>query len=189
MAAVKHGTIGYTCPVLDAFARSCYRAAYCALRLWWFVRRPHVHGAFVAVWFEGALLLIRNSYRGGETIPCGRVESGETARAAARRELLEEVGIDAPEHELGLALEFELWFEHKHDRATIFEWHPPGRPVIRVDAREVVWGQFVPESELQARPLAPHVIRYLAWRRARNGCDGTEPGPLSAAPRGPDPTR
>jgi len=175
--------------VLDAFARACYRVAYCTLRLWWFVRRPHVHGAFVAVWFEGELLLIRNSYRGGETIPCGRVESGETALAGARRELFEEVGIEAPEPELALALEFELWFEHKHDRATIFEWHPPERPAIRVDAREVVWGQFVPESELGARPLAPQVVRYLAWRRTRSGRDGVSADPAGVAPPGSDEAR
>ena len=70
--------------MLDLLARAGYRIAYRVLRVWWFIRRPDVHGAFVAVWYEGALLLIRNSYRAGETIPCGQVDRGETARAGAR---------------------------------------------------------------------------------------------------------
>ncbi len=121
----------------------------------------------MAVWYEGGLLLIRNSYRTGETVPCGRVDRGETALAGARRELWEEVGLDAPERELVHALDFTIEFEHKHDRASIFEWYPAEQPVVRVDAREVVWGGFVPEEDLTARPLAPHIVRYLAWRKAR----------------------
>jgi len=174
--------------VLDLLVRVVYRVAYCVMRVWWFVRRPHVHGAFVAVWYAGELLLIRNSYRRGETIPCGRIESGETASAGARRELSEEVGIDAPEDELVFALDVEIDFEHKHDRATIFEWYPPVRPAVRVDAREVVWGQFVAESELDARPLAPHIRHYLAWRRrvsrrdagSANGIEGEALDPGAA---------
>ena len=153
--------------MLDLLARAGYRIAYRVLRVWWFVWRPDVHGAFVAVWYEGALLLIRNSYRAGETIPCGQVDRGETVRAGARRELREEVGLDAPEHELTLALEFTIAFEHKRDRATVFEWYPVERPRVRVDAREVVWADFVPAEDLAGRPLAPHVARYLAWRKER----------------------
>ena len=153
--------------MLDAFARAGYRVAFCVLRLWWFVRRPHVQGAFVAVWYDGSLLLIRNSYRPGETLPCGQIERGETPRVGAQRELREEVGLEAPEGQLTPALEFTLEFEHKHDHAHIFEWHPRERPQVRVDQREVIWGEFVPESELATRPLAPHVVRYLEWRAQR----------------------
>jgi len=84
--------------------------------------------------------------------------------ASARRELREEVGIDAPASALEPASEFELLFDYKRDRASIFEYHPAERPVVRVDAREVVWGEFVPERELAGRPLVPHVARYLEHR-------------------------
>ena len=154
--------------MLNALVRAVYIAGYRALRVWWFIRRPSVRGAFVAVWHDDHLLLIRNSYRRGETVPCGAIGRHETPRAAARRELQEEVGIDAPEEALVFATEFELEWEFKHDRATIFELRPSERPVVRVDAREVVWGQFVAEDELAARPLVPQIVRYLAWRRDRS---------------------
>ena len=150
--------------MIDALVRSVYRVGYRAALAWWFVRRPRVHGAFVAVWHDGHLLLIRNSYRRGETIPCGRVERGESPLEAARRELREEVGIDAPASELEPASDFELLFDYKRDRASIFEYHPAERPAVRVDAREVVWGEFVAERELAERPLVPHVARYLEHR-------------------------
>jgi 8-oxo-dGTP pyrophosphatase MutT (NUDIX family) len=155
--------------MLDAVVRTIYRVGHRVMRVWWFVRRPSVHGAFVAVWHEGHLLLIRNSYRHGETLPSGRIERRETPRAAARRELLEEVGIDVPEESLIPTSEFELVVHHRNDRATVFELHVPVRPAVRVDRREVVWGEFVPEDELEERPLVPHVARYLAWRREQLG--------------------
>ena len=167
--------------MVDALVRAAYAVAYRVLRVWWFFRRPNVHGAFVAVWHDDALLVIRNSYRRGETLPIGLVERGETPRAAARRELFEEVGIDAPENELVPATDFDLDWDYKHDRASIFEWHPGERPRIRVDAREVIWGEFIAEGELDARSLVPHVVRYLEWHRARSSAHSSDPasGPQS----------
>lgn len=151
--------------MLDALLRTVYRVGYRVMRAWWFVRRPRERGAFVAVWHEGALLLVRNSYRRGETLPCGRIGRGETPRAAARRELREEVGIDLDESALRDAVDFAIDHDHKREHAWVFEWHAPERPDVRVDRREVVWGGFVAEDELDGRPLVPHVRRYLAWRR------------------------
>ena len=54
----------------NALVRLVLRAAYRLARAWWFVRRPEAHGAFVAVWHADRLLLVRNSYRGGECVPC-----------------------------------------------------------------------------------------------------------------------
>lgn len=153
--------------MLDALFRIAFIAAYRVMRVWWFVRRPPERGAFVAVWFEGELLLIRNSYRSGETLPCGHIGRRESPRAAAKRELFEEVGIDVPEEDLREATDFTIVHDYKDDHAFIFEWTARERPRIQVDNREVIWGEFVPEAALDARPLVPHVRLYLEWRRSQ----------------------
>jgi len=43
---------------------------------------------------DGALLLVRQSYRKGWAVPGGLLKRGETPEDAARREVLEEVGLD-----------------------------------------------------------------------------------------------
>ena len=63
--------------------------------------------------------------------------------------------------------DFSIDFDSKHDHVYFYEWRPDERPLPRVDRREVVAASFVDESDLDARPLSPHVQRYLAWRRER----------------------
>jgi 8-oxo-dGTP diphosphatase len=152
--------------MLDSAFRIAFRLAYPLLRVWWFVRRPPERGAFVAVWHGDELLLIRNSYRGGETLPSGHIGRRETARAAASRELREETGIDVPEADLQEATDFTIFHDYKHDHAHIFEWRAHERPKIEVDRREVIWGDFVHKDELDARPLVRHVRIYLDWMRS-----------------------
>ena len=53
---------------VDGAWRAAYIVAYRLLRVWWFFRRPLIRGAFVAVWPDNALLVIRNSYRPEETL-------------------------------------------------------------------------------------------------------------------------
>ena len=157
--------------MLDALWRVALRLAYRSLRVWWWLRQPEAHGAYVAVWRGERLLLIRNSYRRGETVPCGAIARGETPRAAARRELAEEVGIRVPEERLVDAGHHSVEFESKLDHASFFELGLEADEEdveIRVDRREVVWGEFVVEDELGRRPLVPHVRAYLAARAARS---------------------
>jgi 8-oxo-dGTP pyrophosphatase MutT (NUDIX family) len=79
--------------IIDWAWRLAFRIGFRAMRLWWFIRRPHHEGALVAVWHEGRVLMVRQSYRPTWTFPGGRVEAGENARAAACRELAEELGL------------------------------------------------------------------------------------------------
>ncbi len=147
--------------MIDALFRTSLRVAYRLLRIWWFVRRPDVHGAYIVVWHAGRLLLVRNSYRGGETVPCGGIGRRESARDAAVRELGEEVGLWVAPEELAAKGELEVNFDHKRDHAHFFELHLEAEPDLAVDNREVVWAGFVPATELGRRSLVPHVRRYL----------------------------
>ncbi len=64
-------------------------------------------------------------------------------------------------------------FEFKRDHAHFFELHLENEPRVHVDNREVVWAEFVPETELAGRPLIPHVRSYLTVRAGLD--DGTTP--------------
>lgn len=150
----------------DALWRIALRGAYLGLRAWWRIRQPEVHGAYVAVWRGDCLLLIRNSYRAGETVPCGGIHAREAPVQAAVRELGEEVGIHVHEADLRFVAECVVEFEDKIDHAHFFELRMQARRPVRVDNREVVWAEFVSAGELKARPLLPHVLAYL--ERARS---------------------
>ncbi len=150
--------------MVDLVVRLALTMAYQCLRVWWRVAHPTGQGAFVAVWHADTLLLIRNSYRAGETTPCGGIDPGETPREAARRELREEVGIDVPEAALRFACQIELHHQGKCDVASFFELHCESPPAVRIDGREVSWAAFVPRRELPGRPLVPHLEAYLARR-------------------------
>ena len=145
----------------DALWRSLLRAAYRVMRVWWRLRRPDAHGAFVAVWLDGALLLVRNSYREGESVPCGHIRRGESPIEGAVRELREEVGLEAPPGELVAAGVHVVEFEDKRDHAHFFEWRAPAGAEPRVDAREVIHAEWVAAAGLRERPLLPHTRAYL----------------------------
>ena len=141
-----------------------YVIAYRCLRVWWFLRRPATQSAHVAVWHDGGLLLIRNSYKSGETVPSGALKRHETALEAARRELEEEVGVTANTSDLAIACELSVHYDYKRETAHFFELQCTAAPAIAVDRREVIWAGFCPEDELAARPLVPHLRAYLEQR-------------------------
>jgi 8-oxo-dGTP pyrophosphatase MutT (NUDIX family) len=85
---------------------------------------------------EGRVLLVRHSYTPGWHFPGGGVDPGETASAAAARELAEETGIVATRAEL-----FGLYLNRVHagrDHVALFvarAWrqaHDPGIPNLEI---------------------------------------------------------
>lgn len=151
--------------VFNRGIRLGYRVAYLMLRAWWFVRRPHTHGAGVALWHEGKVLLIRTSYRDCYSLPGGFVGRGELSELAARRELQEELGIDLPAVPMRRAWHGTLRFESRDDTMDIWETTMDRPPAVQVAGREIVWAGWMDPATALGRRLLPHVAEYLTLRR------------------------
>lgn len=152
---------------IDALFRVGLWIAYRILLGLWFVFRPRRRGVFIAVWHDGRVLAIRNSYRDWLALPAGGMRRGETPEDAGRRELAEEVGITAAAGELRFACEVPTTFEWKRDRCAFFEIEINAPIEPHVDHREVVWAGFVTPEEALAAHLAPPVRVYLERRAAQ----------------------
>jgi 8-oxo-dGTP pyrophosphatase MutT (NUDIX family) len=137
-----------------------YQLAYCfayrLMRTYWRVRRPLTHGAVVAIWNAGEVLLVRNSYVSFYTAPGGYVRGGEGGVGAAVREIGEEVGMRVDPSQLKLALDVTHDWEFKHDHVQIFDLELAERPMIKVDHREVIeaaW--FSPKDAVKLNIFPP----------------------------------
>lgn len=146
--------------------RHGYRAVYRMLRAWWYLRRPQTHGAAVALWHKGRVLLVRTSYRDCFSLPGGFVRRGEPARHAARRELREELGIDVPAEALHHAWHGTLQFECRRDTTDIWEAATDSAPSVRITDREITWAGWMDPTAALGRRLLPQVADYLAQRCA-----------------------
>jgi 8-oxo-dGTP diphosphatase len=149
---------------LNTVVRLGYRGAYLTLRLWWLVRRPCTHGAAVALWHEGRVLMVRASYRDCYTLPGGFVRPGEPPEEAARRETREEVGLDLPPEALRHAWQGTVPYESRMDTVDIWEASLDEPPSIHVTGREIVWAGWLDPSAARGRRLLPHIAAYLAER-------------------------
>lgn len=150
--------------VLDRLFQGIYIVAYRVMRVYWRLRRPRTHGALVAIWHAGEILLVKNSYVRYYSLPGGYVRRAETGQAAALRELAEEVGVAARPEDLALVLDETRDWEGKRDRVEIFALDVLERPAIAIDHREIVQaGWYTPERAL-ALELFP-LLRLAIERR------------------------
>ena len=150
--------------LLDRAFRVALWIAYRVLLAGWFVFRPTGRGVFIAVWYDGRVLAIRNSYRSWLALPAGGMQRGETPLDAALRELREEVGIAAAPEALRFVREIATTFEWKDDHCLFFELVLDAPVEPRVDRREVVWAGFMTPDEALRAHLAPPVRDYLETR-------------------------
>jgi len=150
--------------MIDLAYRVTYRAAYKVMRVYWKALRPQVHGALVAIWNGGEILLVKNSYVRYYSLPGGYVHRKETGLEAAIRELLEETGVRAAPSDLHLALDQQHDWEGKREHIEIFELDLAHRPTVKVDNREVVEARFfAPEAALKLELFGP--LRKVIERR------------------------
>ena len=153
--------------MINALIRAVYRLAHWGLRLLWFIRRPETTGALVAVWYQGRVLLVKNSYRPQLTFPGGYIRPREDRRTAAARELREEVGINVQPKRLVHAYHGTHVFEHRQDTLDIYELEMAAEPKVQVDNREVVRAEFLMPAEALSMQIVPHLDEYLSERIAR----------------------
>ncbi len=148
--------------MIDRFYQIIYIYAYWMMRCYWALRHPYTHGALVAIWHDGAILLVRNSYLRYYNLPGGYIHHNETTQQAAIRELAEEVGVFVNEDILRLTLDVAHEWEGRHDHVEIFEIELLESPQIRVDNREVIAADFfTPEAALKL-DLFPPLRQYIA---------------------------
>ena len=130
--------------MIDACWRIAYRIGFLLALIWWRVRRPAHEGALVAVWLQGRVLVVRQSDRRTRSFPGGGIRPGEDPRAAAVRELGEEVGLKVDPAALVAAWEQVSEWDFRQDHVRIFELVLAGPPTVRLDGREVVAAGFLP---------------------------------------------
>ncbi len=114
----------------------------------------------MAIWVGDAVLLVRSSYRAEWNLPGGGVWPGETPEGAARRELMEELGLSAGA--LVSARIVSGQFEGRRDRVHFFVWRVETLPVLRIDNREIVGARLVPRAQLAGLALTVPVRGFLA---------------------------
>src|SRR5688572_8860856 len=136
---------------------ACYRVAYRLIRLYWFVCRPRTFGARCIVLCGRNVLLIRQTYGDRRwTLPGGGLTKGESAEAAVRREVQEEVGITLDA--VSCVGEFVSTQTYNTDTIYVFSATTPSQAYV-IDRREVQEARWVavgalpPVSEKTATAL------------------------------------
>lgn len=139
---------------------------------------PKKHMAAGALFFneEGHLLLIKPSYKDHWSIPGGVVDAEESPLAACRREILEEISLDAPNLSF-LCVDYKAPEEPGRDSLQ-FIFHggrltPEKISGILLDGKEIVEFKFLPPEEallLFNRHLRSRVAQGLLALRAGKAC-------------------
>jgi 8-oxo-dGTP diphosphatase len=154
--------------LLDAAWRTAYRAGFPLARIWWRLRHQQHEGALVAVYVGQALLLVRSSYRFEWNFPGGTIRHGETPELAARRELVEEIGLAGAFPLAAVGDARGLW-EGRKDKVLFFELRLDRLPELQFDNREIISARLMSPSELRGVALTGPVALYLS-RTIAPGC-------------------
>ena len=146
-------------------ASAALRFAYALQKRLWRLLRPRTRGVKVMLFnAKRELLLIRNSYGRSDlyVLPGGGVRPFESPEAAARREVLEELGCSVEGLEPIAA--FVSTGEGKRDTVYLFEAQALGEP--RPDEFEVVECRYVSVDALP-EAVSPATLRRIAEFRGK----------------------
>jgi 8-oxo-dGTP pyrophosphatase MutT (NUDIX family) len=124
-----------------------YRAAYAALRGYWFVARPQTNGVKCVLTDGQKVLLVRHTYgRRDWDLPGGSVKSGESPADTARREMREELGVDvAGWQRLG---ELVVAIDHRRDHVHCFHAELYEPPQLKLDLGELSAAEWFDRRQL-----------------------------------------
>ena len=142
-------------------------ALYAAYRL---VLRPHTHGALVALWHGGRLLLVQASYRRQLSLPGGGIGRGETARSAAVRELAEELRIRVDPAALLDPWQITEASAGGQNTVTIFRVVLDQAPALEPDGLEIVACHWLSREEALQHPITSHLRAYLRQPGHNQSC-------------------
>jgi 8-oxo-dGTP pyrophosphatase MutT (NUDIX family) len=129
--------------VRDRIARLLLKIAYGLHSILPRLRRRR-QGVAVAVWQQDRVLFVRHSYRSGYFLPGGNPRRKETLREAARRELMEETGIEAEPDALLPA--------YTSASVQVYEYYPCRPPAVEIDNREIVEAVFARPEDIASLP-------------------------------------
>jgi 8-oxo-dGTP pyrophosphatase MutT (NUDIX family) len=141
-------------PVPIELRRRGYRLAYRLLRVYWFIRRPHTHGVKCVLSDGENVLLVRHTYGPDEwELPGGGRRRHESPVSAARREILEELGIAIDAWtELG---RISGRLHHRRNTLDCFQAELSA-PVLTLDRVEIAAASWFPRGA-----LPPTLGRYV----------------------------
>ena len=156
-------------PITDLFFRALYRCAYPVMQTYWWIVDPPRHGTLVGVWYQGRILIIKNSYARYFCVPGGYAKKGESPRNAAARELREEVDITVGPSQLihRPDLTPDAEWRGRNRQLSVFEIEVDAQPQVSVDNREVVSAELLTPEEALGRRLYPEVRMLIESRLGR----------------------
>ncbi|MEM7313259.1 MAG: NUDIX hydrolase [Planctomycetota bacterium] len=149
---------------MNFLRRTAYWFLYRVALISWMITRPTTIGAYLAIWHDGKVLIIKNPYKNHYTLPCGGLKPGESTAEAAVREAHEEVGILVDHTQIRLAGRFISYQEFKRDECDVYEIELDEAPTITIDNHEVTFGKFLTSPEAKKLPMMHIVEQYLASR-------------------------
>jgi 8-oxo-dGTP pyrophosphatase MutT (NUDIX family) len=123
-----------------------YRFAYLSQLIYWILWRPVTLGVNVLLVQDGAVLLVRPTYKNSWTLPGGGVSRGETLAQAARREVSEEVGFVL--HDLQLFGMYTNLTATNSDHIAVFVAHTFTPPALPHQSYEIDEYRFFPLNAL-----------------------------------------